>query len=256
MEARLTRIEQQLVELVSLMVSGNKIKTKQHEYYVKRKRRAHEEKYANRIKNADCNNLSSREVRLESKFKQWAAVGIQFGLQKAQPEHFLEWLAYQYNNTTFWEKPVTKSGGYWHVFIGWSGTKPLRTKCTDCDVFGKPKLKFTATSQLQYCDAVIWKWAYCVLFQVLQKMEEDSRFKELPERFCKMLQLMCGAYGQINVHGHEFDPSLPLHALNKIFPFVMPTLTRGMAFVKRGFVGKIEPYQDVVLAAGLANLTF
>ena len=73
------------------------------------------------FKNLDRHCLEgSRDRRLPA--AEWGEVLKSFVQRGLSPYNFLSWLAWKWNKDTFQHVPITKSGGYMHVFIGMSGT--------------------------------------------------------------------------------------------------------------------------------------
>jgi hypothetical protein len=246
-EARLDRIEGQLAELL-LLLRGKKSKSDYHaRYYEKRKagrEKAQAKAASARLLNPDRNMLTYKDRRLSSMFEPWAEVGFRFGTAAPpQPFKFLCWLVYTWQNL-YQARPITRSGGYNQVFIGWSGDRPLRHRYTDNDVFGNCKrTKFDETQALGFAKSPWWNWTYGVLYQVLYTMQEhEDRWAKLSPTFTKPLLLMSGGYGEVEVrHGIKFDPNLKHDQLQTVYKFVKPDLDRGWAACIKGLCSKDAP---------------
>lgn len=216
-------------------------------YYAKRKKDATALQRSSKIRNPDRNNLimpMGKDRRLASNFEDWALVGFKFGT-KNKPFQFLEWLCWAWQDV-YMCRPVTRSGGYNQLFIGWSNDKPLRVKVTDCDMFANVRrLKFNKIQRDQFADAYWWKWGYGVLYQTLQVMEGRAEaYKELPATFLKPLRLMCGGYGEVEVRSDLFfDPAEDrCDKLATAYAYAKPDLDRGWAACMKGLAAKEEPF--------------
>ena len=245
---RLGRVEQMLGEVLQLLKNGKSRAKYQAEYYAQRKETRLTETRPG-LKNPERNNLNlpmGWDKRLQSKLEEWAEIAFRFKDARRGPFDFLEYLAYQWNNETYWHKVITRSGGYNHVFIGFSGSKPLRTKCTDCDLFGCVKrTSFTRAQRDQFADAHWWRWGYGVLGKVVNEMQDqhEERWLKLPKRFTRPLLLMMGGFGQVEVRqGLVFDPNEPDTAkVGKMYVYAKPDLDRGWNACKRGLFATEKP---------------
>ena len=250
MEERLSRVEDALQEVLKLLREGKKRTKYQAKYYVKRKEEQLSEEGVG-LKNPDRNNLDlpmGWDKRLRTKMHEWAEVAFRFAEAKMSACTFMEWLAYTWNNCCYWHKVVTRSGGYNHVFIGFSGTKPLRIKCTDCDLFGCVKrTSFTKAQRDQFSEAHWWRWGYGVLGKVVDEMQDDARWKALPERWARPMLLMMGGFGQVELRqGLMFDPNEEnCNSFGRMYAYAKPDLDRGWNACKRGLFAKEEPRKPV-----------
>ena len=249
---RLEAIEANQVRIMELLGAKSSRADYQKRYYAKRKAAKAVEavKGRGKFRNPDRNNLTLRfgkDRRLFAKFMEWGRVGLKFGALN-QPSRFLEWLCWAWQEV-YTYRPITRSGGYNQLFIGWSNGKPLRTKVTDGDMFANVRrLTFTKVHQEQFAEALWWRWGYGVLYQVLNAMEEMDGYEALPERFLRPLRLMCGGFGQVEVkQGLIFDQNLKsLDELSKAYRLAKPDLDRGWGACMRGLAAKEQPYADFV----------
>ena len=63
-----------------------------------------------------------------------------------------------------------------------------------------------------------WDWSYAVLSPVVQLMQEDAHFEELPERFQRLLKIMVGGWGGHEVYtGLSWDFQESRENINKMF---------------------------------------
>ena len=260
-EERLTEVEEDLSEVLKLlkqMVKDKKGRTKVAKYQAKcyaKRREAQLNEASPGIKNPDRNNLDlpmGWDKRLRMKMEEWATVCYHFAEAKKSPHAFLCWLAYTWNSCTYWHKVVTRSGGYNHVFIGFSGTKPLRLKWTDNDFFGCVKrTSFTRAQRDQFGNALWWNWGYGVLGKVVLEMQEDEeRWAALPKHFTRPLLLMMGGFGMVEVRtGLVFDPTEgDCGKIGKMYAYAKPDLDKGWNACARGLFAKEEPHAEFVNA--------
>ena len=244
LNARLLHAETMMREILVLL---NKKKTRteyQKEYYARKTKQARQEQ--GRIRNPDCNNLNlpfGHDSRLRSKIPEWAAIAYRFAaLEYNGAYEFLQWLAYTWNSETYHEQVITKSGGYYHIFCGFSGTRALRTKRTDNDLFGcVRRSSFTRAQRQQFANALWWNWGYGVLGKVVFEMQEDEeRWAALPKHFTKPLLLMMGYCGEVEVRPGlmfdqtEEDPVL----LGKVYTQVREALNKAWQACMRGLHAK------------------
>ncbi len=249
LRARLQTVEGLLQQVLLLLRAKTEEKRVRAEYNAKYYAARHEKRLLGRIKNPDRNNLNlpmGWDRRLKQKMSEWAQTAYRFAEGSKTVFAFMEWLAFTWNNSTYHHKPVTRSGGYNHLFIGFSGTKALRSKWTDNDLFGSVKrTKFTRSQREQFSSALWWNWGYGVLGKVLVEMQEDEeRWQKLPEHWTKPMLLMMGAFGMVEVRaGLFFDPNEEdCHKVARMYAYAKPDLDRGWAACKRGLFGKQEPH--------------
>ena len=161
MEERLAKVEEALQEVLRLLREGKKRSKYQAKYYVKRKEAKLGEEESG-LKNPDRNNLDlprGWDRRLGTKMEEWAQVAFRFAEARMSACAFMQWLSFTWNNCCYWHKVVTRSGGYNHVFTGFSGDEPLRSKRGDNDLFGCVKrTKFTRAQRDQFEEALWWNW--------------------------------------------------------------------------------------------------
>ena len=243
MEDRLQKIEERLQQIEKLLAAPSR-KGYQKAYYAARKLRR------NGLRNPDRNNLNlvrGWDDRLKEKMEEWGDVAVRFGsdLPRPRPFAFLEWLCWTWNNATYEYKVITKSGGYNHLFIGYSGDKPLRCKFTDGDLYGNVRrTKFTPAQRDQFCEALWWKWGFAVLVKLKQAM--GVRFQSLAPAFKRPLLLLMGGFGEVEVQKDLFfDPNEPNCAhLGKAYMHAKPDLDRAWNACKKGLFGRVEPYAE------------
>ena len=244
---RLVKVEELLEDVLRVLKVREKRSEYQQKYYEERKAKQLAQRSG--LKNPSRNNLNLKmgwDRRLQPQLKEWALIAYRFADAKKGPFAFMEWLSYTWNCCTYWHKVLTKSGGYNHLFIGFSGSKPLRAKWTDNDLFGcvKRTTGFTRVQRDQFGDALWWNWGYGVLGKVLQEMQGyELRWKTLPDHFTRPMLLMMGAYGMVEVRqGLLFDPGEhDCKKMAKAYAYAKPDLDRGWAACKRGLFSQEEP---------------
>jgi hypothetical protein len=256
-EVRLSAVEKKLDKVLLLLTEKKGRAKYQAKYYADRRAAAEEEKKQKQkgLRNPDKNILDlpmGWDTRLGPKVEEWAEVCYRFADARKGPYAFLEWLAYTWNCCTYWCKPITKSGGYFHLFIGFTGTKPLRSKWTENDLFGSVRrTSFTRAQRDQFRDALWWKWGFGVLGKVVLHMKEDeARWDNLKTNFTRPLQLLMGGYGLVEVRqGMYFDPHEDdCVKVGKMYAHAKPDLDRGWGACKRGLFAKVEPHAEFIAA--------
>jgi len=252
-EERIAAVETKLDEVLQLLKGKNARAEYQAKYYVERREAALLKENSGRLRNPDRNNLDlprGWDKRLGPKVHEWAELCYRFAAARKSPFEFMEWLAFTWNSCTYWNKVITKSGGYFHLFIGFSGTKPLRSKWTENDLFGSVRrTTFNRIQRDQFRDAPWWKWGFGVLGKVVHQMkEEDDRWAELDTRFTRPLLLMMGGYGLVEVRqGLYFDQHEDdCNKIGKMYAHAKPDLDRGWKACKRGLFSKVEPHAEFI----------
>ena len=159
--------------------------------------------------------------------------------------NFITWLAWTWNHNTYEHVPITRSGGYMHVFIGMSGKKPLRHKYSDRDVTGHMRVsRLTKPEQLDtFADALYWKWTFGTIRGVVEVAEEEGWFEGLGESWHKPLKVAMGGFGCYEVKGEIFDPNeRNLEVASKTYGWLRPTLVMNWNAFLRGLFSKEEPF--------------
>lgn len=254
-EERLSVVEQKLDEVLSLLREKKGQRDYHSKYYAKR-REAQMTKTMPGIKNPNWNNLDLHgwkglgwDKRLQEQMKLWAEICYRFADAKKGSFSFMRWLSYTWNCKTYWFKVITRSGGYNHLFHGFSGTKPLRHKLTDTDLFGC--VKRTALTKIQ-CDqfgeALWWKWGFAVLGKVVRVMQEsEDRWAALPKHFTRPMLLLMGSMGEVQMHGHTFNPEDGDHIkVGKMYASAKPDLDRVWNACKLGLFSNEEPFAEFI----------
>jgi hypothetical protein len=242
-QVRLLRAEVQ--RMADLMQKREDRREYQAAYYKKRKV-AKKPRQLPGLSNLDRHCLmGARDTRMPT--QEWGETMQRFARSGRSAYNFLTWLAWSWNKDTFQHVPITKSGGYLHLFIGLSAGKPLRQKYTDRDLMGQMKLyRFTKKEQLEYFrDAKWWLWGFHVLGSVVFDVDDAPWFKELPDDWVKPLRLMMGMFGEYEVRpGLIFDPNEPdLHKASRMVGLVRPTLEMCWAACRKGLHSSEEPFK-------------
>ena len=241
---RLVRVEKLLEEVLSFVRPKKSRKEYQSKYY--REKKTKELAELKRLRNPSKNNLYPDKRLCTEKVEDWAAAGFRFAAAAKHDSayRFLGWLAYTWNVNTYQHRPITRSGGYYHVMIGFSGDKPMRIKWTENDLFGCGKrLTFTRVQRDQFADALWWHWGFGVLGKTVFEMQEDGRWAQLPKEFTEPLLLLMGGFGLLELRpGLIFDHNEPnCDTLSKAFRLAKPQLDRAWRACKNGLFIKEEP---------------
>ena len=244
MEA-ITVLSEQVTRIADALQKQQDRKEYHSEYYKKRKvaklQREAEEK---RLPNKDKNCLDGpRDRRLPH--ATWALKLKEFVDRGLSPYNFLTWLAWTWNHATFRHAPVTRSGGYNHVFCGMSGDKPIRTKRSDRDFTGHMRItSFTKPSQIDtFQNALWWNWGWQVLAMTISEVQGESWYQRLGDTWHKPMQVMQGGIGMYETRGVMFDQNeRDLVKASKAYGMVRPTLEMGWGACLRGLFCKVEPF--------------
>ena len=217
-------------------------KSYQSAYYKKRK--AAKAAKAERMENLNRHCLDGpRDKRLPH--AAWAKQLKAFAERGLSAYNFITWLAWSWNHNTYEHVPITRSGGYTHVFIGMSGEKPLRSKYSDRDLTGHMRVsRLTKNEQLDtFADALWWKWTFATVCDVVRCVEEESWFEALGDNWHKPLKVAMGGFGCYEVKGMVFDPTeRDLNVASKTYGLLRPTLEMSWNAFMRGLFSKEEPF--------------
>ena len=243
--AAVAKLAEQVQRIAAAMEKQQDRKSYQAEYYKRRKaKKAEAAARAKRLSNKDRHCLDGpRDLRLP--FAAWAGRMKAFADRGLSAYNFITWLAWTWNHNTYEHVPITRSGGYMHVFIGMSGDKPLRTKYSDRDVTGFMRVNtLTRPEQLDTLrDALFWKWTFGCVFSVVSEVEDEGWFNTLGESWHKPLKVAMGGYGCYEIKGHTFDPSeRDLEVASKTYGLLRPTLEMIWNAFMRGLFCKEEPF--------------
>ena len=238
-------LKEQVQRMADVMQKREERREYQAAYYKKRKAAA------NVVVKKGLANLNRhclegmRDPRVPA--AEWAVVMRRFVEEGRSAYNFLSWLAWKWNKDTFQHVPITRSGGYLHLFIGMSGDKPLRQKYTERELMGQIKVyTFSRPEQLEFFrEAKWWTWGFHVLGSVVLIVEDEPWFKKLGNDWVCPLRLMMGCYGCYEVRQDVFfDPNEPnLVKASKMVGYVRPTLDMCWGACKNGLVSKEEPFR-------------
>ena len=253
--AEIRELAKEVKRLADLVQTQLDRKSYQADYYKKRKA-SKAKKVRPGLVNRESAALSDqgRDMRLPT--AKWGHVLQKFAESGASPCNFLTWLAWTWNKNTYRAAPITRSGGYNQMFIGFSGcdaeAKPLRSKYSDKDLFGCAKLqKFSNLVQLErFQNAPWWAWGRGVLAPVVNDLTEHAWWKQMPEHWRRTLLLMMGQYGSYDLGGGLiFEPDCACTDLNKaskMFQKARPHLEMGWRACIRGLFSSKEPFPDII----------
>ncbi len=243
--AAVAKLTEHVQRIAVAMEKQQERKSYQAEYYKKRKaKKEAEAAKAKLLPNRDRPCLDGpRDKRLPH--AEWAKQLKAFADRGLSAYNFLTWLAWTWNHNTYEHVPITRSGGYMHVFIGMSGPKPLRTKYSDRDVTGHMRVsRLTKPEQLDTLgDALFWKWTFGTVCGVVSEAEDGGWFEALGESWHKPLKVAMGGFGCYEVKGSIFDPNeRDLEVANKTYGWLRPTLEMNWNAFMRGLFCKEEPF--------------
>lgn len=197
-------------------------------------------------RNGHCLCQSGRDRRLPH--SKYAAKLQEFVDRGLSVYNFVTWLGWSWNHDTYVHVPITKSGGYMHVFIGFSGKKALRNKYSERDVTGKMRINtFTNPVQLDtFRDALWWQWTYATIVPLMGLLNETNEpwFAKLGvNNWINPLKIMMGGFGCYEVKGLTFDQGeRDLKLASKAYAYVRPTLTMALNAWRKGILSKEEPF--------------
>ena len=236
----------QLKAIAGALDKQQKRRDYQAAYYKKRKAAAAEKARRIELPNGHCLE-SRRDDRIPA--GAWAKQLQRFVERGLSPYNFLTWLAWAWNQDTFNHVPITKSGGYMHVFIGYSGKKALRCKFSERDITGRMRIsRFTRPEQLDtLSQALYWKWTFHTVHKVVQDYaEENEWFGALSENWKKVLKVAMGQFGCYEIKGEVWDPNeRDFSVINKTYGHLRPTLDMSWNAFLRGLFSKEEPFKEV-----------
>ena len=240
--AAVVELKEQVQRIADAMERQQNRKSYQAEYYKKRK--AAKAAKLVRLENTNRHCLKGRrDNRLPH--EAWAKQLKTFVERGLSPYNYITWLAWAWNQNTYEHVPITKSGGYMHVFIGMSGTKPLRSKYSERDVTGHMRVsRLTKLEQLDtFAGALYWEWTFRTLCSVLAEVDEEPWFTELPERWMKPLKVAMGGFGCYKIKDEVFDPNeRNINTASKTYGLLRPTLEMNWGAFLRGLFSKEEPF--------------
>ena len=250
---------------------------KAHEDYLKkqalnraaylRKKAGRAAAVAGKLRNLDCCCLNpkgkdvfmGRDRRLDEFIPVWAAKCVEFG-KKNKPDLFIQWLAWKWNCDTYLVKPITSGQGYFWKMYGWEsaseGKKPMRSKYTELAMFGRtPRLSFTRLQADAFQEAPWWRWSWAILNRVRCHVEDELLvWGDLPEHFRRVVGLMCGGYGQVQLRKELiWDQNDNATILSKTYRIAKPGLELGWKSVMRGLKASREPALVEPLPANETN---
>ena len=219
----------------------------QAEYYKKRKAAAKAlKKEVKRLSSERCvfKGLRRRDVP----HKLWAQKMQEFLQDGRSIYNWLTWVAWSWNQNTWEFPPITRSGGYYNVFIGMSGAKALRSRYTERDITGHVRVRtFTTKLQLEtFSSALFWAYCFRTVGLVASEHEEDSEwYQQMPTRWRNVIEVLKGALGQFKIPNSEiyFNPEeKDLQVMSKAYGHVRLMLEQVWACTLKGWFSKKEPF--------------
>ena len=218
----------------------------------KRKQRANDREAALKGKLDTPRGIWKRDGRLleNGTYKRWACIGIRMGLQ-GRTDSFLRYLMQDWNNNLFTTKPITKTNGGLHIYMG-KGT--CRQESTVGNVFGSER----SFNPRTVGEATIFEWGYH-MSTVLAAMEKMPAFADLPRDFVQCIQFVCGGYadmcetGLLTVKGHDWDPADAPELMPKVAEFRSLYL-RTMRALKNGLMARGPQFREYCAEHGLDDI--
>jgi hypothetical protein len=240
--AAIVSLKQEVQRIAEALEKQQERKSYQAEYYQKRK--AAKAVKLERLENRNRHCLTGpRDQRLP--IVKWTAQLKAFAERGLSAYNFITWLAWSWNHNTFTHVPITKSGGYMHVYIGLSGEKPLRSKYSERDVTGHMRVsRLTKPEQLDtFADALWWKWTFATICNVVGIAEEEDWFEPLGDNWHRPLKVAMGGFGCYEIKSEIFDHTeRNLEVANKTYGWLRPTLEMNWNAFMRGLFSKEEPF--------------
>ena len=252
--AELRDLKEQVKRLADAVQKQQDRRSYQKDYY-KRRKAGKKAVPKSGLLNRDVHCLDvnrGRDNRLP--VAEWAKVLRVFAEKGASSYNFLTWLSWVWNHDTYQHQPITRSGGYYQVFIGHSGRKALRNKYGEKELFGNVKLtKFANKVQLErFIGAPWWMWGYGVLGAVVREVDDEDWWSNLPDRWTKPLRLMQGGYGAYPVKSDlVFDPAslggphADLVRATRMYVAARNDLEVGWRACTKGLFAQEEPFTDI-----------
>ena len=243
-------------EILSDMMEGKKHQRKK-DAERKRKQRNLDmvERNQGRISLPDFCPVETADKRLKERgdFLLWAHVGMEFGKENAV-RSFFTYIAAAWNESTYFEKVITRSGNKPHV---WRCNVRRRSVEAWSTIFGSTSGRVTDLD-LSDLSSVMWfNWGYVVFRYVWDEMRELPGFKDLPDRFIQACLLVQGGMGEFCINedvGLYFDPHNCLEDLRRMKPYV-PALWYAWNACREGLeIASFEewkkPFNDLLKTAG------
>lgn len=248
----ITELKAQVQRMADALQKKEDRKNYQSAYYEKRKTAKKKKAACSKLENPNRHILEGpRDYRLP--YQRWALKLKEFVDRGLSPYNFITWLAWTWNQDTYKYTPITRSGGYMHVFIGLSsqdGGRALRSRYSERDVTGHVRVNtFKNKTQLDtFASALWWNWTFRVLGLVVSEVDEEDWYEALGETWHRPMKVLQGATGMYQIPKTcsdpiHFDPNeTDLNLASKMYGYVRPTLEMGWGAALRGFFCKEEPW--------------
>jgi hypothetical protein len=222
----------------------------QAEYYKKNKKKKSDKVALKRATRLKCDrHIFEGLRRYDVPHGKWAQKMREFVEQGRSVYNWLSWLAWSWNQDTWQFKPITRSGGYYNVFIGMSGNKALRSRYTERDITGHLRVT-TFTTKLQveiFSNALFWKYAFRTVGIVASELEEDDWFlNKLPKRWRDVIEVLKGAQSGYKIPNSEFcfnPDETDLKIASKAYGHVRVVLEQVWACTMKNFFAQEEPFK-------------
>ena len=197
--AAIVELKEQVAKMAEALQSREDRRTYQANYYKKRKetKKQKAEELANaRLPNtrgSHFNGLRKTNVPI----KKWVDKMKQFGKEGRSVYNWITWLAWNWNQDVFVYNPLTRSGGYIHVYLGMSNDKPYRHKYCQRDVTGQLNIR-TIKTKIQaetLAGALWWDYSFRTIGLVFNEVKNEEWFKQLDRSWETVIRIALGQYG-------------------------------------------------------------
>ena len=244
----IVELKEQVARMADALQSREDRRVYQSNYYKKRKE--DKKKKAEELANARLPNTRGSHFtglrKTNVPIKKWIEKMKQFGREGRSVFNWITWLAWSWNQDTFVFNPLTRSGGYIHVYLGMSDKRPYRHKYCQRDVTGQLNFKtFKTPVQAEtLASALWWDYSFRTIGLVYNEVREEEWFKRLDKSWVAVLTIAMGQYGFYEI-GDEWvwEPNETnlvrlSRGYNKIRHFLEPTWKASL----KGWFCKGEPF--------------
>ena len=223
-------------------------------YYLKRKadkKRKETEVAQTRLPNTKGSHFCGHRM-YNVPVKDWANALKQFADSGRSVFNWLTWLAWTWNQNTFVFSPITKSGGYFHVYIGTTTRNgkdaPLRGRYSQNDLVGQMHIKAfkTKTSAETFSSSIWWDYTFRTVGLVLSEVEDQPWFKQLSRTWHDVMRISLGQMGcyELGTDWCWEQTEEDLVKLSKGYNRVRHMLEPAMRATMKGwFAGDGEPFK-------------
>ena len=186
--------------------------------------------------------LDRKDTRLSRFLDEWVQQGLLFG-SKDDPEGFLRWLVYTWNNA-YVKKCITYSGSSFRV---WNGHCRHALGPGDLMHYYRKRVKMVPflRNEAERQDFQIrpwWNWGAYVLMPVVREMQESELWETFSERFRTTVQLLGGGPACLEApSGTSWDFNNELQDVNITMRHFAPMWARALSACLQGLRSSTEP---------------